>query len=52
MILHIGVSLVLVAIGFGLGRIKNLKGAEAKVSAIEATVKTDAAKVEADVKKL
>ena len=45
MLIHVIGSLALVAIGFGLGRIKNLKGAEAKISA-------DVAAVKADVKKL
>ena len=45
MLFHIITSLVLVAIGFGLGRIKNLKGAEAKVKADVAAVKAEAKKL-------
>lgn len=52
MLFHIIASLVLVAFGFGLGRIKNLKGAEANIAADKAALKASAAKAEADLKKL
>ena len=52
MVFHIVASLVLVALGFGLGRIKNLKGAEAKAKADAAALKASAAKAEAAAKKL
>ena len=48
MLFHIIASLVLIAIGFGLGRIKNLKGAEAKIAADKAAL----SKVITAIKKL
>jgi hypothetical protein len=52
MLFHTIAALVFVAIGFGLGRIKNLKGAEAKAKADAAALKASALKTEADLKKL
>jgi hypothetical protein len=52
MLFHIIASLVLVAIGFGLGRIKNLKGASAKAQADATALKASAEKALAEAKKL
>ncbi len=49
---HIVASLALVALGFGLGRIKNLKGFFTKAKSDAAALKAAAAKAEAEAKKL
>ena len=45
MLLHTVASLALVALGFGLGRIKNLKGFFSKAKADAAAVKAEAKKL-------
>ena len=51
-LLHIIASLVLVALGFGLGRIKNKKSAEDKVAEAWSEFKAEVETVKAEAKKL
>jgi len=51
-VFHILASLALVALGFGLGRIKNIKGFFSKSKSDAAAMINAAAKAEAEAKKL